>query len=199
MENEILQRLIDLLARYSAVYRGQYSPSRVSQAAAEPGSKILRESLADHIGGLPIVATFLYPHLDQKLDIGKVLLMLAIHDIGETKTGDILTVQREKRDNEIISEQRAALSLLDSGYHSVFNEFEGNNSLEAKFAHSVDKISANLYELIIDKEVARKRHAHFGFNITEAVTKDKNKMEWNRFLAGFYEELTRQIKNRFDD
>jgi len=198
MEKECLSNLLDLLKRYSSIYRGIYLPSRVSQIAAEPGSEILRESLADHVGALPIVATFLHPYLAQgDVDISKVLLMLAIHDIGETVTGDILTVKRQKTDVEVSEEQRVALSQLDPEYHLIFEEFESSGSLEAKFAHSVDKISPNLYELIVDKELAQDRHAYFGFDIIEVVEKDRGLMEWNDFLVNFYDELVQQIKKRF--
>ncbi len=198
MEKECLAKLLDLLARYSGVYRGPYLPSRVGQGVAEPGSNLMRESLADHIGALPIVATFLYSYLGEKeLDIGKVLLMLAIHDIGETVTGDILTVKRQKTENEVVTEREAALSQLAADYHAIYEEFERNKSREAKFAHSIDKISPNLYELMIDKDLARQRHTHFGFNIIEAVEKDRNLMEWNSFLVRLYNELIRQIQVRF--
>lgn len=197
-ERECLYKLIDLISRYSSVYRGPYLPSRVSQTIAEPGSKILRESLADHVGILPIVATFIYPYLKVNLDIGKVLTMLAIHDVGETIVGDVLTVKRQKTQNEIASEHQAALSQLNQFYHYIYNEFEENKSLEAKFAHSVDKISPNLYEIIIDKKLAQERHSHFGFNIVKAVEKDANKMEWNPFLISFYNLLIEKIKDSFE-
>lgn len=197
-EKKYLSALVDLLAKYSNVYRGSYVPSRVSQIDATPGSKILRESLIDHVGALPIVATFLYPHLDVTFDIGKVLTMLAIHDIGETVVDDVLTVKRNKTEDEISQERVAAKMLLNERYHPIYGEYEKNESVEAWFAHSVDKISPNLYELIVDKKIAEDRHAHFGFSIADAVEKDRSKMEWNDFLLKFYDELIAEIKNRFE-
>lgn len=195
---ECLRNLLDLLKRYSNVYRGPYLPSRTELIEAEPGSNILRESLADHVGALPIVATFLHPYLHTKnLNLGNTLTMLAIHDIGETIVGDVLTVKQRKTDDEIKNEHKAALFLLDSTYHPLFLAFEKGESLESKFAHSVDKICPHLYELIIDKELAQRRHAYFGFSIIEAVKKDTNTMEWDDFLSAFYGELLRQIRHRF--
>ncbi len=193
-----LSNLLDLLIRYSNVYRGPYAPSRVTQTTAPPGSKILRESLIDHIGALPVIATFLYPYLNENIDIGKVLTMLAVHDIGETKVGDVLTVKRNKTTKEIKNEDEAALHQLNKNYHPLYKEFNNNNSNEAKFAHSVDKISPNLYELIVEKELAQKRHAYFGFDIIKAVKKDRDKMEWNTFLLSFYDELISLIEKRFE-
>lgn len=192
-----LSNLLDLLIRYSNVYRGPYAPSRVTQTAAAPGSKILRESLIDHVGALPIVATYLHPYLNERIDIGKVLTMLSVHDIGETIVGDVLTVKRDKTTKEIDDEDTAALRQLHKSYHAVYQEFNDSKSSEAKFAHSVDKISPNLYELIIEKELAQKRHAYFGFDIIKAVKKDQDKMEWNTFLRSFYDELITLIEERF--
>ena len=200
MENDPKQslfELIDLVRGYSNIYRGSYLPSRVNQIQAEPGSKIFRESVADHVGALPIVAAYLYPYLNEDLDIGKVLTMLAIHDIGEITVGDVLTVTRSKTQDEINNEQRAALSLLHPVYISLYEEYEGYETTESKFAHSIDKISPNLYELIIDKDIAQARYEHFGFDIIEAVKKDRSKMEWNKFLLEFYDELISQIEARF--
>ncbi len=199
MEKQCLRDLLNLINSYSSIYRGPYLPSRIGRIAAEHGSEILRESLADHVGALPIVATFLYPYIGKELNLGKVLTMLAIHDIGEIVVGDVLTVKRQKTSNEIEDEKEAALSLLHPYYHPFFKEFETNESLEAKFAHSIDKISPNLYELIIDKKMAKERHAHFGFDIVQAVENDKSVMTWNEFLTRFYDELIHQTKERFAD
>lgn len=124
--------------------------------------------------------------------------MLAVHDIGETKVGDVLTVKRNKTTKEIKNEDEAALHQLNKNYHPLYKEFNNNNSNEAKFAHSVDKISPNLYELIVEKELAQKRHAYFGFDIIKAVKKDRDKMEWNTFLLSFYDELISLIEKRFE-
>ena len=123
--------------------------------------------------------------------------MLAVHDIGETKVGDVLTVVREKTNQEITAEQTAALDQLDTIHHSTFEEFEANQSNEAKFAHSVDKITPNLYEFLIPVELATERHSHFGFNIVQAVEKDRDLMEWDAFLLNFYDELIQRTKDRF--
>lgn len=50
--------------------------------------EIVRETLSEYVGSLPIIATYIHPFLDHKVDLGKVLIILAIHDIGELRTGD---------------------------------------------------------------------------------------------------------------
>ena len=196
-ENKLLWELVDLIEKYSSVYRGSYLPSRTSQLVTEPGSKILRESDAEHVGLLPVTAAFIYPHLENKVDLGKVLTMLAIHDIGETVVGDVLTVKQPKTENQRTDEQKAALSVLDPYYHDLFIEFEEQETLESKCAHSVDKMTAHFYEFIIDKKVAQDRHAFFGFDIVKGVEKDKPRMEWDGFVKRFYDEICLEIRKRF--
>ena len=194
---QVLEELVALMRDYSSVYRGSYLPSRTTQIEAEPGANILRESVAEHVGLLPITASYLHPHLESQVDLGKALTMLSIHDIGETVVGDVLTVKHEKTDGHKDDEYNAALAQLHPSFHDLFREFDANDTNEAKYAYSIDKITPNIYELIIDKQIARARHEHFGFSIHDAVAKDVDLMAWDPFLERLYGELIEQIRNKF--
>jgi 5'-deoxynucleotidase YfbR-like HD superfamily hydrolase len=154
--------------------------------------------VAEHIGLLPLTATFLHPYLVNTVDLGKALIMLSIHDIGEIKVGDVLTVRDTKTEEHKHAERSAALSLLNPAHHALFTEFEAGVSNEAKFASAIDKITPNIYELIVDTDVARARHAHFGFDIHKAVAKDAPLLSWDGFLENFYREVIRKIEMRFN-
>ena len=73
--------------------------------------------MIEHVGCLPIIATFLHPYLDKPVDLGKVLTILAIHDIGEIKLGDELTFTK-KSDQENI-EFTTGLGLLHPNYQNI--------------------------------------------------------------------------------
>lgn len=69
----LLQTVLDAVAGY------EYNPE----------DKLVRETLIEHVAILPILATALYPYInDSEVDLGEALIMLAIHDIGELVVGD---------------------------------------------------------------------------------------------------------------
>ncbi|MBP9686841.1 MAG: HD domain-containing protein [Candidatus Doudnabacteria bacterium] len=88
---QILNALIKLHKDYALVHRRaiSYDKYKILDITSVDQTRIL-ESLLEHVGSLPVVATFLYPYLEQKekVDLGRTLTMLAIHDIGEIIVGD---------------------------------------------------------------------------------------------------------------
>ena len=57
------------------------------------------ESVAEHIYGVQMLAISIYYQFNYKLDLNKVLFMLAIHELEEIKIGDLAfyeTTREEK-------------------------------------------------------------------------------------------------------
>ncbi len=159
---KILDDLIVQTEGYSKVFRKSTQPYILQRLKSKyPDQKfdfedeVIRKSLIEHVGSLPIIASFLHPYLDHLVDLGKVLTILAIHDIGEIKLGDELTFTKQKsKENE---EFEIGLSLLHPNYHDLYQEEFEMSTLEAKFAKSIDKIAPDILDYIVgeDYSIAR--------------------------------------------
>lgn len=58
------------------------------------------ESIAEHIFGTQMLAIAMKSEYHYDVDIAKVILMLAIHELGETIIGDLTQFQISKDDKE---------------------------------------------------------------------------------------------------
>lgn len=94
----ILECLMELLRKYSFTYRAIVTEERYVNLVQsgiiqdiDYTSKKLREPLIEHVGCLPIVASFLHEFIENRarVNLEKVLAILSIHDIGETEVGDV--------------------------------------------------------------------------------------------------------------
>ncbi|MBP5169344.1 MAG: HD domain-containing protein [Oscillospiraceae bacterium] len=105
------------------------------------------ENDAEHAWHMAIMAYLLREYANEKVDIGKVMLMCLIHDIVEIDAGDTyaydtesLKTQKEREDaakeriySLLPEDQKAELTAL-------FDEFEEYCTPEAKFAHAMDNL-----------------------------------------------------------
>ena len=104
-----------------------------------------RENDAEHAWHMAIMAYLLREHANEDVDILKVILMCLIHDVVEIDAGDAyaydpaaLASQKEREDRAkeriyslLPPDQKEALIAL-------FEEFEANETPEARFAHAMD-------------------------------------------------------------
>lgn len=167
MTETLLTELEFLFERYSQELRATTQPyclaritENVKDYAYHPEDILVRETLMEHVGSLPMVATAFYPHIDDPdVDIGTTLTMLAIHDIGELITGDEMTFTK-KADSKTF-EREAALKLLHTSYHDLYEEAESQSSKAAKFAKAIDKITPDIFDYLTPAEITIWRYKHF--------------------------------------
>ena len=106
------------------------------------------ESVADHIFGCQMLAYAMYSEFDYDIDIDKVILMLAIHEIGETIIGDLTPEDISSKEKSEI-ERNAVIKLTEmipNGelIRDLFLEFEEKKTKEAQFAYQIDKAECDL-------------------------------------------------------
>jgi putative hydrolase of HD superfamily len=102
---------------------------------------------------MAVMTMFAPPSLAAKLNIPHCTKMALIHDVAESIVGDITPMDREVPKTEKARREAAVMayiadSLLPGVYggitaqdiKAVFEEYEANESLEAKFVHDVDKV-----------------------------------------------------------
>lgn len=194
---KLLKELDFLFEGYSKELRATTQPFHLARVAGNikdytyhPDDVLVREPLIEHVGSLPMVATAVFPFIDDKsVDLGQALIMLAIHDIGELITGDEMTFIKKSEAKD--PEHRAALTLLHTSYHDLYNDVESQTSQSAKFAKSIDKITGDLFDYLAPAEVTVWRYKHFvgtdPDGIVDLIVKHKRPyMLWNPFMVDLH-------------
>ena len=102
------------------------------------------ESDGEHIFSCCMLALKIINEEKLDLDTEKVLKMILYHEIGEIDNGDIPVIDTERRVNkydlEKICVERFASSHGFADMLDLWEEFEANQTKEAKFAKMIDKI-----------------------------------------------------------
>ena len=152
------------------------------------------ESVADHIFGCQMLAYAMYSEFNYDIDIEKVILMLAIHEIGETIIGDYTPYDMP---NELKKayEKAVVLEFIDSipngdFIKDLFLEFEEGKTKEAKFAYQVDKAECDLQAVLYEQEGCF-RHAHSKDEIYKStIIFDRGRIEFDENFAALLEYVT---------
>ena len=107
-----------------------------------------RESVAEHSWRLALLAVFVGDEFPEA-DIGRLIRMCLVHDIGEAYTGDIPAF--EKTENDELTEDEAVqrfIKGLPEPYQeelaSLFAEMNAQLTTEAKIFRALDKLEAVL-------------------------------------------------------
>ncbi len=191
----IADKLISLQRAYAFTYRAMVTEERYT-GLVESGilkdyainMTALREPLIEHVGHLPIIASFLHSLIEHRneVDLGRALIMLSIHDIGETVVGDQFAYT--KTDAHAVSEEAAAKLLLSEELFAYYTEMEQRESLDAKFAKSIDAMAPFLHEMS-RPELTSKRFAFYQFNTEKIRTKKRPYFEWDAVLLALFDEF----------
>jgi hypothetical protein len=203
----LLKELEFLFEKYSDELRATTQPFYLRKVTKHlpdyqyhPEDVLVRETLMEHVGSLPMVATAFYPHLDDtNVDLGQALIMLAIHDIGELITGDEMTFTKKVSAKD--PEREAALSLLHVSYHDAYEDVESQTSSSAKFAKAIDKITPDIIDYLTPAEITLWRYKHFvgtePDGIVELIEKKKRPyMLWNPFMTEFHKLLLDRLRTK---
>lgn len=206
---EVLKKLEFLFERYSLERRATTQPyllkavqEHMPEYVYDPADNLIRETLMEHVGSLLVVATALYPYIqDPEVNLGDSLTMLAIHDIGELTTGDENTFTKQASAAD--PEYQAGLKLLDPYYHPLYTDVENKTSMSAKFAKAIDKITPDIFDYLTPAETTKVRFKHFvGIEpdqIVDVIVKHKRPyMLWNPFMTEFHIYLVEQITKKLN-
>lgn len=104
-----------------------------------------RENDAEHAWHMAIMCYLLQEYANEDIDLAKTMMMCLIHDIVEIEAGDTYAYDEEGKKTQQMREAIAAehlYAILPSDQMSelkgLFEEFEANQTAEAKFAHAMD-------------------------------------------------------------
>jgi putative hydrolase of HD superfamily len=105
-----------------------------------------RENSAEHSWHLAVVALLLAEYANEKVDVGRVILMVLVHDIVEVDAGDVFVYDEAAQARKAEREQRAAERIFNllppdqaCWFRQLWDEFEQRSTPEARFANSVDR------------------------------------------------------------
>ena len=112
-----------------------------------------RENDAEHSWHIALMAWLLREYANEQVDIARVMLMCLIHDVVEIDAGDTYAYDAEalktQKEREEKAKQRIFSILPEDQARelmALFDEFEENETAEARFAHAMD----NMQPLILN-------------------------------------------------
>ena len=116
------------------------------------------ESVAEHVYGVQMLAIAMWSEYPEykELDIMRVIMMLAVHELGESVIGDITPFQDEYSTKEEMEHAavHAILGKLLSGeqIESLFLEFDAHETPESVFAFECDKLECDIQSKLYDED-----------------------------------------------
>lgn len=114
------------------------------------------ESVAEHVYGVQMLALSIYYQFQYKLDIEKVIYMLAIHELEEIKIGDLAFFEIDDEEKLIQGKKATDYILKDilgkEKISQILDEYNERKTEEAKFAHHCDKLECDIQVKLYDQE-----------------------------------------------
>ena len=104
------------------------------------------ESVAEHVYTTTFIA-FVFSFLDKQVDAHRLITMCLVHDLPESRIGDLNYVQKQyvqANESKAIADTLADIPFGPT-IRELVDEFNAGNTLEAKLAHDADQLA-----LIID-------------------------------------------------
>ena len=114
------------------------------------------ESVAEHVYGTQMLAIAMWSEYGYELDLAKVIMMLATHELEEMLIGDVIPFEASAEEKKLRGRE-AVIELLsgldgDAPIRELADEFYAQETVEAKFAKECDKLEADLQCRIYDEE-----------------------------------------------
>ena len=114
------------------------------------------ESVAEHIYGVQMLAISIYYQFGYKLDLNKVIYMLAIHELEEIEIGDLAFYETTKEDKLEKGKKATDFLLKDllgkEKISNLLDEYNERKTEEAIFAYHCDKLECDVQMKIYDQE-----------------------------------------------
>ncbi len=113
-----------------------------------------KESPAEHSWSCMVLADFFLSKTDKKIDKLRVYELLMYHDVVEIEAGDTPlhpdVDQTGKKERELIAYEKLKEEFpapLNERFKASFEEFEGQKTIESRFAKAIDALDAVIHEL----------------------------------------------------
>jgi len=120
------------------------------------------ESVADHSYSMSIMAMIISDL--ENYDSEKILKMVLLHDLAESKIGDFTPGQISKDEKEKIENQafREIIEKLPNSikleYAEIWKEYQNQISVESQFVHQIDRLEMALQAKMYEKSGSLKEN-----------------------------------------
>lgn len=159
------------------------------------------ESVAEHIYGTQMLAIAMKSEYEYDIDIYKVIMMLAVHELEEIYIGDLTSFQITKQEKMKIGTEavKKVLSNLTNKLEieNLILEYEKRETKEAKFAYYCDKLECDLQCRLYDLEKTvdvTNQEGNISFNDERVQSLLKQNKSWSEMWM-----LYGQSKYNYDD
>ncbi len=114
------------------------------------------ESVAEHIYGVQMLAIAIYYQFEYKLDLNRVIYMLAIHELEEIEIGDLAFYEINDDEKKQSGKNATNLILKDilgkEEISKLLDEYNERKTDEAIFAYHCDKLECNIQIKLYNQE-----------------------------------------------
>ena len=149
------------------------------------------ENDAEHAWHLAVMALLLGEYSNAEIDLLRVVSMVLIHDLVEIYAGDTFAYDEAGMKTQKARESAAADKLfpmlpddLASRFRGLWDEFESEETAEAKFAHTLDNFQPMMLQAASDGRAWREG----GRKISEVLRRNARTAEGSKTLWNYAEE-----------
>lgn len=159
------------------------------------------ENDAEHSWSVALLACMLAPHVDPKLDVGKICQFGVVHDMAEVYAGDTSTFAEEaehatKDEREQEAVRRIAVNFAAFPWLAeTLEAYERQDTDEAKFARAVDKIIA-IYLDYINEGLYYRENGHTSEDFLAFMERPRIKAQQHPGAFAYYEEVVEAVLAR---
>lgn len=149
------------------------------------------ENDAEHAWHLAVMALLLGEYSNADIDLLRVVSMVLIHDLVEIYAGDTFAYDEAGMKTQKVRESAAADRLfpmlpddLASRFRGLWDEFESEETAEAKFAHTLDNFQPMMLQAATDGRAWREG----GRRLSEVLRRNARTAEGSKTLWNYAEE-----------
>jgi putative hydrolase of HD superfamily len=154
-----------------------------------------KENDAEHSWHMALMTILLSEYANEQMDVLKVISMLLIHDIVEIDAGDTYAYDTAgnatKRERELAAADRI-FNLLPEDQaekmRSLWDEFEAYETIEARFAHTMD----NMQPLMLNDATGGKAWREHQVHDSQVYGRNKRSHEGSELLWQYMDNLIKR-------
>ena len=154
-----------------------------------------RESVAEHVYCTTMIALVL-SHLQPETDVRRLLSMCMVHDLAETRTGDLNHVQQhylKSDESRALSDALEGLSFGDA-IVDLIDEFNAAETPEAQLARDADQLALIVDLKNLDEvgyttpqtwlpEIVKRLRTKVGSDIARAILDARGDSWWHKIFC----------------
>lgn len=159
-----------------------------------------KENDAEHAWHMAIMALILSEYANEEIDVLRTISMILIHDVVEIDAGDTYAYDENGKKSQREREVKAAERLFGMlpkdqavKFRNLWEEFEEQETKEAKFARTMD----NIQPVVLNDASDGKSWVEHGVHLSQILNRNKNTAKgseviWNYAKENFIDENVRK-------